>query len=166
MSIELRPATEAAIRRFATWRYEPPYDAYDIVESPDEAVAYFIQPEIRCHTLWDGSDIVGYATFGEDAQVPGGDYSGDGIDIGLGIDPDRTGVGNGHRYVAAVVAHAGATFEHQELRVTVAAGNARALYVWSGAGFAETSRFATSRTILGSNEFVILSLDSLNADTP
>jgi len=166
VSIELRLATEAAIRKFATWRYEPPYDVYDIAESPDEAVAYFLRPEIHCHTFWDGSDLVGYATFGEDAQVPGGDYGVDGIDIGLGIDPGRTGLGNGHRYVAAAVAHAEAMFRHGQLRVTVAAGNPRALRVWSGAGFTETSRFATPRTILGSNEFVILSHDPFDVDSP
>jgi [ribosomal protein S18]-alanine N-acetyltransferase len=164
VSIELRPATEAAIRNFATWQYEPPYDVYGIAESPDEAVTYFLQSEIRCHTLWDGSELVGYATFGKDAQVPGGDYGVEGIDIGLGIEPDRTGLGNGHRFVAAVVAYASATFEHQELRVTIGAGNARALRVWSDAGFAEKSSFATSRIILGSNEFVVLSLDQHNAD--
>ncbi|MFV1999599.1 MAG: GNAT family N-acetyltransferase, partial [Acidimicrobiia bacterium] len=123
MSIELKPSTETDIRSFAPWRYEPPYDVYDIAESPDEAVAYFLRPSVRCHTLWDGSDIVGYATFGEDAQVPGGDYDISGIDIGLGIKPAKTGLGAGRLYVAAVVTHAAAMFGHRQLRVTIAAGN-------------------------------------------
>ncbi|MFV2000694.1 MAG: hypothetical protein ACC654_10065, partial [Acidimicrobiia bacterium] len=82
-----------------------------------------------------------------------------GIDIGLGIKPAKTGLGAGRLYVAAVVTHAAAMFGHRQLRVTIAAGNPRALHVWSGAGFVELSRFTTSRTILGSREFAILALE-------
>ncbi|MEA2022670.1 MAG: GNAT family N-acetyltransferase [Actinomycetota bacterium] len=164
MTIELIPATDRDIREFAAWRYDPPYDVYDIDMDPDKAVDYFLEPDVHCHTLHDGTDVAGYCTFGYDARVPGGDYDEAGLDIGLGIEPARTGSGNGHRYVAAVVAHASAIFEPQQLRVTVAAGNKRALRVWSRAGFAEISRFATPRNMMGSNEFVILALNPTPAD--
>ena len=160
MAITLRPASDSDIREFAAWQYDPPYDVYDIKMSPNEAVAYFLEPDIRCSTLLNGDEVAGYCTFGRDAQVPGGKYDADGIDIGLGIKPVRTGSGDGHRYVAAVVAHASVMFASQQLRVTIATGNKRALRVWSGAGFVEISRFATSRRIMGTNEFAILALES------
>ncbi|MEA3510292.1 MAG: hypothetical protein U9R51_02550, partial [Actinomycetota bacterium] len=97
-----------------------------------------------------------------DAQVPGGNYGAEGIDIGLGVKPDQTGVGEGNRVVAAVVAHALGTFDPPQLRVTIATGNTRALRVWSGVGFSEVSRFAVTREAMGSREFAILTFTSSN----
>lgn len=160
LAIDLRPATDSDIRDFAAWRYEPPYDVYNIVMSPGDAVIYFSKPDVHCNTLLKGNDVVGYCTFGEDAQVPGGNYDGAGLDIGLGIKPTRTGSGRGHQYVAAVIDHASTAFEFRQLRVTIATGNKRAVRVWSSAGFVEISRFATPRNVMASKEFAILALDS------
>lgn len=57
--VELKPATEQDVRDFATWRYDPPYDIYDIDMTPDEAVAHFLAPGTRCHTLFDG-EVMGH----------------------------------------------------------------------------------------------------------
>jgi len=156
MTIKLRPATDRDVREFVAWRYEPPYDAYNITTDPTEAVEYFLGADIHCHTLVDGADVVGYSTFGRDAQVPGGDYTVDALDVGLGVKPSRTGSGDGHRCVAAVVNHATDVFNPPLLRVTIAAGNERARRVWANAGFTEVSRFPTDRELMGSREFVIL----------
>lgn len=118
----------------------------------------FLAPGTHCHTLFDGDVMAGYCTYGDDAQVPGGDYDTDGIDIGLGVKPERTGAGVGYRFVEAVVDYALVTFDPLQLRVTIAAGNIRALRVWSDIGFSEVSRFATTRDIMGSGEFAILTL--------
>ena len=42
--LTVRPVAEADIRDFATWRYEPPLDGYNITQTMDEAVEYFLQP--------------------------------------------------------------------------------------------------------------------------
>jgi GNAT superfamily N-acetyltransferase len=156
MNIKLRPVADADIREFVTWRYDPPYDVYDITMDAAEAVGYFLGEDIHCHAFIGGDEVVGYCTFGHDAQVPGGDYNVDALDIGLGVKPSRTGSGDGHRYIAAAIALATETFEPRQLRVTIAAGNERALRVWSNAGFTEVSRFATDRELMGSKEFAIL----------
>lgn len=160
--VELKPATEQDVREFAAWRYDPPYDVYDIDMTPDDAVAYFLEPSTHCHTLFDSNVTVGYCTFGHDAKVPGGDYGPEGIDIGLGVKPDQTGSGEGTRFVAAAVAHALVTFDPLQLRVTIATGNTRALRVWSGVGFSEVSRFATAHDVMGSREFAILTFTPSN----
>ena len=91
------------------------------------------------------------------SRSPAGvDYDADGIDIGIGVKPELTGTGEGYRFVAAVVAYALVTFSPLQLRVTIAAGNSRALRVWSAAAFTEVSRFATARDIIGSREFAML----------
>jgi GNAT superfamily N-acetyltransferase len=156
----VRPATDRDVREFVAWRYEPPYDVYTMAMDPSEAVEYFLGADIHCHTLVEGVEVVGFCTFGQDARVPGGDYTVDALDVGLGVKPTRTGSGDGHRFVAAVVDHAVAKFQPRRLRVTIAAGNGRALRVWSNAGFTEVSRFGTDRELMGSTDFAILTYET------
>lgn len=160
MTIMLRPATESDVRAFNEWRYDPPYDVYNVAMDPDEAVAYFLGADVHCHTLVEGDEILGFCTFGNDAQVPGGDYTADALDIGLGVDPARTGSGQGHRYVAAVIDHARESFHSSLLRVSIAVGNDRAFRVWSQAGFSVVSGFDTPQEMMGSKSFAILTREA------
>ena len=154
--LTIRPVTEADIREFAAWHHEPPYDVYDIPPPIDEAVEYFLRPSTGCHSISRNGLLAGFITFGSDARVPGGDYSAPALDIGLGIKPELTGIGLGAAHVAAVVAFAQETFEETVRRVTIAASNERALRVWMGGGFEETQRFISPETVMGSDEFVVL----------
>ncbi len=156
MSLLVRPVTREEVLDFATWRYEPPYDVYDIAEDGADAIDYFLDPSVRCHVLVDDDRLVGFCTYGADARVPGGDYSTPALDIGLGIRPSLTGRGRGRRFVGAVCAHAASLDEAGPLRVTVAAWNDRARAVWSSAGFTERDRFTSDGSPMGSREWVIL----------
>jgi len=158
MDIRLEPATRDHVLVFVAWEYEPPYEHYNIDMDADDAVTYFLQPDVRCHVLFDGDDVVGFATFGSDAQVPGGDYTTSAVDIGLGIKPSITGHGNGKHFVAAVVDFAHTTFGTRTLRVSIAETNGRAVRVWSGLGFRGTGRFVASRSVMGADDFVVLEL--------
>ncbi len=134
--------------QFARWTYEPPYDIYNLVADPDnanlvEAAAnYFLDPAIHCHVLTDKqARVLAFCTFGEDAQVPGGDYGRSALDIGLGVRPDLTGQGLGKEFVTAVIQFAIQTFQPPLLRVTIAAFNRRAVRVWSRQGFIVVQEF-------------------------
>jgi ribosomal-protein-alanine N-acetyltransferase len=143
MSFIFTPVDKATVRAFLEWRYEPPYDIYDL--DPDEAqeiVRYFVDPEVNCFGVRDeAGSLVAYCTFGLDGQVPGGDYGAEALDIGLGVRPDLTGRGQGLIYVNAVVAFARHTFAPTALRVTIAEFNRRAQRVWEKAGFQRRQRF-------------------------
>ena len=154
--IAIRAVTAGDVGVFAGWRHDPPYDIYDITQPVEEAVEYFLRPVTNCHVIESGGLLAGFITFGSDARVSGGDYSGPGLDIGLGMEPSLTGRGLGASFVGAVIEFALAAFEERPLRVTIAAGNERARRVWAGCGFTQTQRFHTSETILGSDAFVIL----------
>jgi RimJ/RimL family protein N-acetyltransferase len=156
LDLTIRPVTEADIRDFATWRYEPPLDVYNITQTIEEAVEYFMRPSTGCHAILEGGDLAAFFTFGEDARVPGGDYSAPGLDIGLGVKPALIGHGAGRSYVEAVVGFAHETSDAGPLRVTIAAENRAALTVWSRSGFVETQRFRAAETVMGSNTFVVL----------
>lgn len=153
MSIELRPAAEEDVRTFITWRYPPPYDGYNITGDPDELVTYFLLPSVGCHVLVEAGELIGFCTFGADAQVPGGDYHQNHLDIGLGIRPDLTGRGRGRRYVASVVAHA--LERAPTLRVTIAEPNRRAAKVWEANGFRRSQLFRSPSTVMGADDFAV-----------
>jgi ribosomal-protein-alanine N-acetyltransferase len=143
MQFIFRPVDEVTVRTFLRWRYDPPYDIYN--PDPDEIedeVRYFMDPKNACYGITDDAgDLVAYCTFGPDGQVPGGDYSSEGLDIGLGVRPDLTGKGRGSVYVGAVLDFGRREFAPNAFRVTVAEFNKRALSVWEKAGFTRVQRF-------------------------
>jgi RimJ/RimL family protein N-acetyltransferase len=151
--LTVRVATGADVREFAAWRHDPPYDVYDITQPVDEAVEYFLG--IGCRVIDRDGELAAFFTFGDDAHVPGGDYSAPGLDIGLGMKPSLTGQGLGGSFVRTVVEHA-AALTRDPLRVTIAIGNARARRVWGTHGFVESQRFDSPEPVLGATEFVVL----------
>jgi len=158
-------ATETDVREFVTWEYEAPYDVYN-TGNDDETVAYMLRPEVQCHTVWFEDELIAFCTFGQDAHVPGGDYSTDALDIGLGVRPALTGRGLGGVVVGAVLEFARRRFDAGGMRVTIASRNLRAISVWVGAGFVLTSSFSTERSILGSNEWQIYERVPVDELTP
>lgn len=126
---------ERRAREIACWRYPPPYDIYNLAES-EEAVAYALDPQNNFFAMEDEKGaLVGFCSFGQDGQVPGGDYRLEALDIGLGIRPGLTGQGQGIDFVSCVLDFARKAFAPSRFRVTIAAFNRRAQRVWKRAGF-------------------------------
>lgn len=125
------------------WRYEPPYDVYNMAsDDPEADVVYLLNPNYFFHSIHDETgEVVGFCSFGYDAQVPGGDYNQEALDIGLGIRPNLTGQGNGRFFAQAVLQFAHTTFEPMLYRVTIAEFNTRAQKVWQGVGFRVVDKF-------------------------
>jgi len=134
---------EASARATLEWRYDTPYDLYNI--APDDAekeMQLLLDPRNAYYTITDEhGHMVAYCCFGLDGQVAGGDYSAAALDIGLGVRPDLTGQGRGLTYVNAVLDFARRTFAPTAFRVTVAEFNKRALRVWEKAGFRPVQTF-------------------------
>ncbi len=126
------------------WRYLPPYDFYDPPsEGPQEYfVRQFLRPELRFHAVLDDSGrLVGFCSFGLDGQVPGGCYTDDALDIGLGLRPELTGCGFGFRFVRSIVDHGIMLLSPERLRMTVATFNERAIHLYGKFGFVYESSF-------------------------
>jgi ribosomal-protein-alanine N-acetyltransferase len=87
--------------------------------------------------------LLGFCSFGADARVPGGDYSAEAADIGLGLRPERTGRRLSRRVIPAVLEFARDNFHPRHFRVTIAAFNLRAQKAWSAAGFRKSAEFAS-----------------------
>jgi RimJ/RimL family protein N-acetyltransferase len=143
MSLTFDAMDEASARAIATWRYDAPYDLYNLdADDLPGAVQAFMDPRNAYYVMVDGLEgLVAYCCFGPDAMVPGGDYGAPGLDIGLGVRPDLTGQGRGLAFVSSVLAFARRTFAPEAFRVTIAEFNKRALRVWEKAGFRAVQTF-------------------------
>jgi len=134
---QFAPMTEAEACAVLHWRYP----AVDILYSPDpsrfeEDLAALLRPDYHYHAAHNpAGDLVGFCCFGEDAQVPGGDYGLPALDVGLGLHPDLIGTGLSHSFLAAIIAFGAKKFAPEFFRATVAAINRRSLRLFERAGF-------------------------------
>ena len=141
-SIRIATLTRAHAEDLATWRYEPPYDVYDMTGAePDE----LLDPAAGFHAVLAGDELIGFRSFGPDGQVPGWDYDDTALDTGGGLRPSLTGQGLGRAVIAAGLAHGRAHFAPTAFRVTVASFNTRARRVVESLGFARVGSFEAAR---------------------
>lgn len=130
--------TAAYSSEIVTWRYPPPYDCYDMT-STDPAV--LAAPESGFFALTDASRLIGFRSFGNDGQVPGGAYDDSALDTGGGLRPDLTGKGLGREAIQTGLAFGRVRFSPPAFRVTVASFNQRALRVIQALGFLQVASF-------------------------
>ncbi len=143
MNFSVRQLTIEDVQEMIDWRYPPPYDLYNL-EAAEETYSELLDGSY--YGVMRENELFGFYCTGLGAQVPAGRdagvYSKGSVDIGLGIRPARTGSGHGTVFLNFILreiqfAHPGAP-----LRLTVAAFNARAIRLYSTAGFVQTGNFA------------------------
>ncbi len=138
----ISPLSEENAREITNWRYDPPFDLYDLAP---QYLSGFINPEYYYHqVLNEKGNLVGYCCYGLDAQVPGGEYlvnTPEVLDIGVGMKPNLTGAGRGHEFVSAILKYASERFNPARFRVTVADFNHRSLRTFRKHGFKESHYF-------------------------
>lgn len=157
MKIKYRPADEKSAREFVQWKYESPYDVYNCPpEDVEKAIQYNIDPVNNLYSMFNqNEELIGYCSYGRDAQVPGGDYSEEALDIGMMIKPELTGQGMGAAYAEEVIRNGVNKYEPKKLRVTIAAFNKRAMRTWEKNGFQQAQSFKRNNSEDGM-EFVIM----------
>ena len=157
MSYSFNMMDEINARAIFGWRYDPPYDIYNLpTDDVESVVQYMMDPQNAYSSITDEhGELAAYCCFGREGQVPGGDYSRDALDIGMGVRPELTGLGHGQEFVKGVLDFAVTTFAPCAYRVTVAEFNKRALRVWEKAEFQRVDRFQRDRD---KRPFVILVL--------
>ena len=95
----LMPLTRSQAAEVLSFRYAPPLDFYNPPPAYPGAIENLIDPKWQFHGVEYDRQLVGYASFGADGQLPGGDYTAPALDIGLGLHPDRVGQGYGGAFV-------------------------------------------------------------------
>lgn len=134
--------TQKEAREIAAWKYDPPYDFYDVAKDPED-LEERLDPDKRrdYYSATSGGELVGYFCFGREARVPGGDYSGEAVDMGLGMRPDLTGKGLGQEFLESGLEFAEERFSPVRFRLSVAEFNERAIKVYERAGFETVESF-------------------------
>jgi [ribosomal protein S18]-alanine N-acetyltransferase len=138
-----RPLTRSDAETIFSWRYPAPYEPYNLDARPlSEAIAPLLDPELRYYAVLDNEgELIAFRCFGSDAQVAGGDYSVDALDMGGGLRPDLTGRGLGRSVISAAMSFACQKFHPKRFRTTVASFNVRALRVCLELGYLSNSEF-------------------------
>ena len=143
-SIRIASLTHAHAEDLATWRYEPPYDVYDMTGAdPDE----LLDPAVGFHAVMAGDELIGFRSFGPDGRVPGWDYDDSALDTGGGLRPSLTGQGLGRAVISAGLDYGRAQLHPAAFRVTVASFNARARRTVESLGFERVGSFAAARDV-------------------
>ena len=115
-AIRIAPLTRAHAEDLATWRYDAPYDVYDLVGAdPDE----LLHPALGFHAVLAGERLIGFRSFGPDGQVPGWDYDDAALDTGGGLRPSLTGQGLGRAVIGAGLEFGRATYAPPAFRVAL-----------------------------------------------
>ncbi len=135
----IKPITEAEAKKVVSWRYDRPYDVYNLAP---EALPDLLEPEHAFHAVFDDEEnLIGFCSFGQDGRVPGGHYELDALDVGAGLRPDLTGQGRGLAFLEAVLEHARQELAPRRFRATVGTFNARALAVLKKLKFSPVQSF-------------------------
>lgn len=141
-NITFTPVDEKSACEFLTWKYDPPYEVYNYDPANFERdLAYHLDPKNNLYSMIRDDELIGYCSYGRDAQVPGGDYSEEALDIGMMINPELTGQGHGSQYANTVIQNGIKKYKPKKLRVTILKTNKRAMKVWIKNGFNQTQAF-------------------------
>jgi len=136
-------------RDLLTWRYPPPYDIYneaDVSIQERENIVHFICDPINGYSamLDAAGQFIGACSHGFDAQVEGGNYREEALDVGLGLKPDHTGRGYGTEIVRQILLYNHQKLQPKRFRATIAAFNRRSQRVFEKNGFQRTQTFQRS----------------------
>jgi RimJ/RimL family protein N-acetyltransferase len=107
------------------WRYEPPYDFYDVADDPPQDPAQW------------------RVVRGEDGRVEAFFYFDrydDIVEVGIGLRPDLMGRGLGERFMRTELDYAREQWSPRTFRLFVTTWNARAIRLYERLGLRENGR--------------------------
>ncbi len=157
-----RPMNDDEARAVVSWRYEAPYDFYDMADDPVGSEELLGPPERRrgYYAGLSGGELVGFFCFGPGGQLPSFTYADDGsLDVGLGLRPGLTGRGLGLEFLLAGLEFGRRHFAPAGFRLAVATFNERAIQVYERAGFRRVEVF-THHTNGGDYPFLLMTREA------
>ncbi|SFL37524.1 ribosomal-protein-alanine N-acetyltransferase [Halogranum rubrum] len=149
MSYQFVPMTHEDAHVIVDWSYEGPYSFYDVASDPEDRDLFLDESkwENRSFAVYDDDGLAGFFTFAVVDDV---------VELGLGMEPSRTGRGRGVTFVEAGLDFARERYDPQEFRLAVATFNERAIRVYESVGFEKEATFQ-QETNGGAYEFVAMS---------
>lgn len=144
MTFKIIPMTAEHANHIFKWTYPPPYELYNIEETPD-ALSEFLNGSYYA-VIDDFNQLIGFYCYGKSAIVPLGSTLGayedvSYLDIGIGLKPALCGRGNGHLFFQNAIYYAKQHFNAYKIRLTVASFNQRAIKLYEDFGFKKVLEF-------------------------
>ncbi|WP_232697557.1 GNAT family N-acetyltransferase [Brevibacillus daliensis] len=148
MQLFITDMSEDFAVQILNWKYDAPYDFYNNEENAESMKELL---ENTYYAVVDGhGNLFGFFCVGGSAQVPVGSqfgaYSGEQIDIGIGMKPAATGQGNGYSYFSFILHHVENSYSNVPMRLTVAEFNHRAIHLYEKLGFSKKMEFQNGPT--------------------
>ncbi len=127
--------TREAAWKIAAWKYDGAYHVYSFSEE-EETVRELLNGDYYCCFDADAR-LTGFYCCGESARIPTVENVYDDLymDIGLGLAPSLCGQGIGQGFMEEGMAFIRKKFSVQDLRLTVACFNKRAVRLYERMGF-------------------------------
>jgi len=145
MKLFIENMNEEIVKDILSWEYKKPYDFYNS-ELTDEDMKERLDGSYFA-LVNDNKEIFGFFCTGENAQVPvgkkSGVYSDDSIDMGLGMNPNSVGKGNGFEFCSIILRYIEKNYKGTPIRLTVAKFNLRAIHLYEKLGFVKKDEFST-----------------------
>ncbi|MBE9040361.1 GNAT family N-acetyltransferase [Oscillatoriales cyanobacterium LEGE 11467] len=157
MMLIFRSIDRVQAHSILNWQYPYPYERYNFnPQNTQQDLLYLLDRKNAFFAILNPqNELEAYCSFGADARVPGGGYSADALDIGMGIRPDLVGRRLGKHYARAVVRYSANRYCAKYLRVTIAQFNQRACKVWQKLGFEIVETFKKMGT---QENFIVMTL--------
>ncbi len=130
----IEPMTDHCAREYLGWKYQPPYDVYNVSPAHyDEAYNDIFHGKARHFTVFSNEEMVGIYQYTLQNGV---------MEIALGLTPSLTGLGMGSRFVQTCLDFAldRLKYKGNKFILKVAEFNQRAIRVYETLGFKETYR--------------------------
>ena len=130
MRVSIRSLTAPDVEAMRAWRYDPPYERYDLDADPSDVD--LMLAATASGGGWfaaddaDSGELVGFFEF---------IATGDEIEVGLGLRPDLTGRGLGAEYLAQGLDFARERWAPATFWLDVYEWNVRAIRAYERAGF-------------------------------
>ncbi|WP_440895609.1 GNAT family N-acetyltransferase [Amphibacillus sp. Q70] len=145
MDLKIKNIDENLAKQILGWRYDKPYDFYNNPVN-DDGMKEMLDGSYR--VLFDKKgEVFGFFCTGKAARIPIGHqhgvYKENGIDIGLGMNPDQVGKGMGYDFCRFIIKYIEKQNEGVPIRLSVAAFNKRAIHLYEKIGFVKTASFTT-----------------------
>ena len=126
----VRPMTVGEAADVATWRYGGEWSVYDLATPQpilDNLSSYY--------TVVSGEDLIGFCCIGIEARIAGMKVDPAILDVGMGMNPQLVGRGNGARFGEIVLQYLDDCHPASTLRAAVQAWNERSLRLTRRLGF-------------------------------
>jgi ribosomal-protein-alanine N-acetyltransferase len=126
--------SEADADAISMWRYEPPYDVYNVLAGDARLMT---DPAQRFSAVRRNGELIAYLCLGAEARVFGlGEESGM-EDLGFGLRPDLMGQGLSREILPLLLEVLGEQLTGTRLRVVILDWNARSLAAYRRVGFTD-----------------------------